>query len=386
MHAPAFDIIGDVHGNLPALLALGRDLGYDVAAGWDHPEGRVPVFLGDLVDRGPYSLATAEHVLGLVAARRAFCLLGNHEYNLAAWSLGLPGWEKPKRSNAPTVADALARPERWRPVVSAAMALPLALELPGLRLVHASWHQPSLEALSAAGHAPASPPPARTGLDRRAATLSLLEAAIRVPAVFAPAPEAEARGPLLSGWGMAPGLRASGRGEPDLPHEILMKGHERDAPEPFADSDGHLRTEMRVTWWQEDDPEVPRDRTIVVGHYWNLPPDAQAASPHWAPPWPSGHPRLRAWWADLGPRLAPSGRRPFTGEVVCVDFNGYGRFMGDRGCVGALRWPERELVWASAPVVTEEAGPPEPSWHGASAPAATRAGPASAPSEGGDAD
>lgn len=382
MHPPAFDIIGDIHGNLPALLALGRDLGYDVAAGWDHPEGRLPVFLGDLVDRGPYSLATAEHVLALVASRRAFCLLGNHEYNLAAWCLGLPGWERPKRSNAPTVADALARPERWRPVVEGVMALPLAVELPDLRLVHASWHQPSLDALRAAGHAPgleaASPPPEPAVLDRREATLRHLEAAVRVPPVFAQT--ASSPGPLVSGWGMAAGLRASGRGEPDMPHEILMKGHEREAPEPFSDSDGHLRTEMRVTWWQETDPDVPRDRAIVVGHYWNLPPEPGVVAPHWAPPWPSGHPRLRAWWKALGPRLAPAGRRPFTGDVLCVDFNGYGRFLGDLGCVGALRWPERELVWASAPLLTEEAGPAEPSWH------APGSGHAVQPPEGGFAD
>jgi hypothetical protein len=362
MHLPRFDIIGDVHGNLPALLALGRDLGYDVAAGWEHPEDRLPVFLGDLVDRGPYSLATAEHVLALVAARRAFCLLGNHEYNLAAWSLGLPGWERPKRSNATTIADALARPERWQPVIRGLMGLPLAAELPDLRLVHASWHQPSLDALDALGHlrAPVESPQRLTDGGREA-TLAALEGAVRVPPVFAPV--AGASGPLLSGWGMAAGLRATGRGEPDMPQEILIKGHERAAAEPFADADGHLRTEVRVTWWQEADPEVPRDRVIVVGHYWNLPPEPTAAAPHWAPPWPSGHPQLRAWWKDLGPRLAPAGRRAFTGDVVSVDFNGYSRFMGNLGCVGALRWPERELVWASAPSVTEEAGDPEPSWH-----------------------
>jgi hypothetical protein len=45
-----------------------------------------------------------------------------------------------------------------------------------------------------------------------------------------------------------------------------------------------------------------------------------------------------------------------------VDFNGYGKFLGDRACVGALRWPEREVVWATAPLLTAEVGPAEPSW------------------------
>ena len=45
--AHAFDIIGDVHGELPALRQLGRDLGYDVDGGWTHPDNRLLVFLGD---------------------------------------------------------------------------------------------------------------------------------------------------------------------------------------------------------------------------------------------------------------------------------------------------------------------------------------------------
>ena len=47
------DVVGDVHGELDALHALMRGLGYDPVGG--HPEGRRLVFLGDLCDRGPDS-------------------------------------------------------------------------------------------------------------------------------------------------------------------------------------------------------------------------------------------------------------------------------------------------------------------------------------------
>lgn len=138
------DLIGDVHGELPALAALGRELGYRVDGAWTHPDGRLPLFLGDLVDRGAHSLEVAELVQTLVARRRAFCSMGNHEYNLVAWYAQVPGYERPKRSNRPTTEDVHGRPGRWAPVMTFFRDLPLGLVLPDLRVVHACWHVPSL--------------------------------------------------------------------------------------------------------------------------------------------------------------------------------------------------------------------------------------------------
>jgi hypothetical protein len=98
--AHLLDIVGDVHGELPALEALGRKLGYRVANGWGHPKGRTLVFLGDLVERGAHSLEVSRLVMSLVSRRRAFCIMGNHEYNLVAW---YAGWMAPKESNRETV-------------------------------------------------------------------------------------------------------------------------------------------------------------------------------------------------------------------------------------------------------------------------------------------
>ncbi|MDE5833254.1 MAG: AAA family ATPase, partial [Desulfovibrio sp.] len=77
-----FDIIGDIHGCYDELCQLLRSLGYEVdEAGFaaSHPEGRTAVFLGDLCDRGPNSMAVYRLVMNMTAAGRALCVPGNHD-------------------------------------------------------------------------------------------------------------------------------------------------------------------------------------------------------------------------------------------------------------------------------------------------------------------
>jgi len=69
-----------VHGQIEALYALLGQLGY--RADGSHPEHRLLVFVGDLVDRGPDSPAVLELVMKLAEAGHARSLLGNHELNL----------------------------------------------------------------------------------------------------------------------------------------------------------------------------------------------------------------------------------------------------------------------------------------------------------------
>ncbi|MEU3452661.1 polynucleotide kinase-phosphatase [Micromonospora sp. NPDC006766] len=84
-----FDIVGDVHGCRQELEALLLRLGYalrhdDAGRPVDavHPAGRTPVFVGDLVDRGPDSPGVLRLVMGMVAAGHAICVPGNHEQKL----------------------------------------------------------------------------------------------------------------------------------------------------------------------------------------------------------------------------------------------------------------------------------------------------------------
>jgi protein phosphatase len=86
-HGP-FDIIGDVHGCLDELLELMALLGYQVERSYQKfavtaPHGRMLAFVGDLVDRGPFTTEVLRLVMTMVCAGQALCVPGNHEDKLA---------------------------------------------------------------------------------------------------------------------------------------------------------------------------------------------------------------------------------------------------------------------------------------------------------------
>jgi protein phosphatase len=84
------DIIGDIHGCYAELKELTNNLGFDWNSGVPiHPDGRQLAFIGDLTDRGPESLKTAELVWELVRNRKiAFYVPGNHCNKLYRYLLG----------------------------------------------------------------------------------------------------------------------------------------------------------------------------------------------------------------------------------------------------------------------------------------------------------
>ena len=91
LHGP-FDIIGDVHGCYEELIELLQKLGYIIEEIADdgtnyglkvsHPENRTVIFLGDLIDRGPASLAVLKLVMSMVRSGTALCVPGNHDMKL----------------------------------------------------------------------------------------------------------------------------------------------------------------------------------------------------------------------------------------------------------------------------------------------------------------
>ncbi|UOQ92850.1 bis(5'-nucleosyl)-tetraphosphatase PrpE [Halobacillus shinanisalinarum] len=90
------DVIGDVHGCHDELTSLFNKLGYQ----WKnelplHPDGRVPVFLGDITDRGPRSIDMIRLVHRLVIDQElAKYVPGNHCNKLYRFFLGNPVQEK----------------------------------------------------------------------------------------------------------------------------------------------------------------------------------------------------------------------------------------------------------------------------------------------------
>ncbi len=91
-------LIGDIQGCDGALQALLEKSGFS-------PSRDRLVLLGDLVNRGPASLATLRRLQALGDA--ASCLLGNHDLHLLAMAGGV---RQPHRGD--TVADILQAPDR----------------------------------------------------------------------------------------------------------------------------------------------------------------------------------------------------------------------------------------------------------------------------------
>lgn len=330
------DVIGDVHGEIDALRSLEFFLGYRPDG--SHPGNRRLVFVGDLCDRGPDSPAVIRHVAARVAVGLAQCVLGNHELNL------LRGTRKPgngwfferdhdhelgkfRQCTPATTADRAA-------CLELLANLPLVLERPDLRVVHAAWHPASLQRLQ-----------------QELATASLLEVydAHRAEAeqwavktgLKAAATQEYARWhqQLVNESALVPLLPAIGRQDEHSqmanPVRVLTSGVEQLATQTFYAS-GKWRMVNRVPWWNNYRDTTP----VLFGHYWRWATAAGAAA------YSRGEQDLFAGIPDnawLGPQQ----------NAFCVDFSVGVRYRerpvkpGTAYCgrLAAVRWPERELVF-----------------------------------------
>jgi calcineurin-like phosphoesterase family protein len=239
------DVIGDVHGQFEKLVSLLSRLGYTQAQGiWRHPT-RTAIFVGDLIDRGPKQLATVELVRAMVEAGAAQCLLGNHEYNAIGWTM--PDPMRPGRfirdHDAPGnralhqgFLDEIGEGSgRHRAIIAWFMSLPLWLDFGALRVVHACWHQASMEALMP-----------MLGPNR-----SMTEELVRM----------------------------SGR-DGHWVHEalgMLCKGPEIGSNDStmLQENYGELPREIRLRWWRADEFPSTQGRLgtysgppVIFGHYW----------------------------------------------------------------------------------------------------------------------
>ena len=340
------DIIGDVHGEAGPLFQLLDVLGYD--GNGHHPEGRRLVFVGDLVDRASDSIAVVDFVKQLINEGRALAVLGNHELNLLTgsrkhgnhWFWGEPEviTKEPKEGPSKISFQRLAD----EPFRAAALAffrsLPVALERPDTRVVHACWDADSISAVRGL-------PPATDA----AAALRLFEPRERE---LMAAAEDETERELA---------RQNGN-----PIRVLLTGPEERAAAQFY-AGGRERSLARSPWWERYS-DAP---LAVFGHYWRrfpLPPRTAAAAAAAAP---IGGEQL--FGGSAGPTTALGPR----GTAVCVDFSAGLRYeeRGRRlppGGLGthlvALRLPERTLHREDG--VTVPLLPPPKSIPAAAAPAA----------------
>ena len=259
------DVVGDVHGQFEKLRALLTMLGYRERDGaYRHPAGRVAVFVGDLIDRGPDQLAVIKTVRRMADAGSALVLLGNHEWNALGFVTKQPG-SKSGRTVRPRSKKNLSQHGEFLTQVGEGSAshiecldwfrtLPPMLDLGGLRIVHAWWSQEHVDHIRATL--------GKQGLDEA----FVIE-------------------------GHRPGAPTKAA------MDALTKGLELQMPEgaSYVTAEGYRHDKIRVAWWRHDARTyreaaiVPRDQMqavpdttlpawyplppiegspILTGHYW----------------------------------------------------------------------------------------------------------------------
>ncbi|OWT63634.1 metallophosphoesterase [Candidimonas nitroreducens] len=330
------DIIGDIHGEKTALVALLGHLGYDARG--RHPRGRKLVFVGDLCDRGPDSHGVIRHVQALVEHGGASVILGNHEMNLLVDDAkDGSGWffderhERDLKFYAPFSRTPAAERHEIRQFLG---SLPVALQRHDIRIVHAAW---TAEAIRAVESLPlgsvaeqfrqwdrlAQATATTTGLyhryqQERQHWARELEDEHNPPPFLHAVAQYEATQQMIN------------------PLKVLTSGVENLTDKPFF-AGNRWRFSDRVSWWNDYDDQVP----VVIGHYWRMfnPPRSGAA-------------RYSLLFSGIDP-ISWHGKRR---NVFCVDFSvgarwrdrKAGRPIGaSRFRLAALQWPEKRLVFDS---------------------------------------
>jgi hypothetical protein len=346
--AGPLDIVGDIHGEYDALCDLLRHLGYDDSG--LHPDGRTLVFVGDFCDRGPDSPAVLALAERLVQSGRAVAVLGNHEINLIREDAkDGAGWffdariEKDQHKYHP-----YRRPdEKARSAIVAFLStLPVVLERPDLRVVHAAWIPEKIEVartLDGAGvrshydrlEGEANRHARQSGLRKRMDDEAIewgygLENPQKQPPFLQAHAEHDANKQMMN------------------PLKVLTSGVERRGRTPFY-SGGKWRFSERVAWWDDYADAVP----VVVGHYWRRVHEMDRVT-------------LGKGDADLFDGVSPYAWHGKLGNVFCVDFSVGGRWTerkdgkklhGKNFRLAALRWPENILQFDDGESVRCEGRP-----------------------------
>jgi hypothetical protein len=260
MTIQGYDLVGDIHGHADALHRLLHELGYEVFDGVSrHPE-RQMIFVGDFIDRGPRQREVLRIARSMCEAGTARAVMGNHEFNAIGWvtqnkdgAFLRSHCKKNENQHAEFLSQIGENSEAHKDAIDWFRTLPVWLDLPGLRVVHACWHDTSREALE----------------------------------------------PFLDDAGCftEEGVLESYR-HGSVAHsavEILLKGPEERLPAGihFFDKDGHRREEVRLRWWDQNattfrkaalgmegrqneipDSSLPKDyryhegKPVFFGHYW----------------------------------------------------------------------------------------------------------------------
>jgi hypothetical protein len=154
MSTHGYDIVGDIHGHADALHRLLDALGYAEVEGVFRHSERKMLFVGDFVDRGPEQREVLQIARSMCEAGSAAAVLGNHEFNAIGWATQQDdgGFLRDHSSkNAHQHGEFLRQLEAdssdHQDAIRWFRSLPVWLDLSGIRVVHACWHEPSIAAL-----------------------------------------------------------------------------------------------------------------------------------------------------------------------------------------------------------------------------------------------
>lgn len=138
----SFDIIGDIHGCAMSLVLLLGRLGYELNHGvYRHPS-RQAIFLGDVIDRGPAIRNSLNIIRAMVEQGAAQMIIGNHELHAIAYQR-LKGLGETTSDHLikQTLLEFKDHESEWDSHVEWFQTLPVFIELPGCRVVHACWDE-----------------------------------------------------------------------------------------------------------------------------------------------------------------------------------------------------------------------------------------------------
>ncbi len=296
-----YDIIGDIHGYAHSLAALLKKLGYEKKFGvYSHPE-RKAIYVGDFIDRGPDSRTVLHIVRNMVEAEQALAVAGNHEYNaLLLHTIGHDG--QPLREHSTknlwqtqATADSFRQHQGdWLSYLSWMKTLPLLLELDeGIRIVHASWQKLTVQQLNA-----------RWGKKALSSDEFLKESK------------------LSGSWARI------------IVGDCLV-GHEIELPGDlsFRDTDGHLRKDMRIKWWENPEGKTLKD----IGLSGEFPDIAIPES--WYDKWPFyGESEMPVFFGHYWMKGKPA---PQRNNVCCLDYS-----VADGGILAAYQWNGEKVLAA----------------------------------------
>jgi hypothetical protein len=294
-----YDIIGDIHGHATKLINLLVKMDYQLVDGVYKHATRKAIFVGDYIDRGLEEANTLQIVKSMVEAGSALAIMGNHEFNAICYATQHPNHSghylrehsaKNYNQHSAFLNEYPLGSKEHKEIIDWFKTLPVFLDLEHIRIVHACWHQPTIDKLS----------------DELNPDNTIPEAMY---------------------------ITASNEEHEHYQYiENVVKALEQPLPDgiTFADKDDNPRTAIRIKWWSKEHPtyrnlaltvpeksmhQIPNteidnvylynsEKPVFFGHYWM-----------------SGQPKLQ------------------SNKVACTDYS-----AGKNGQLVAYRWSgESEL-------------------------------------------